>query len=104
MMLFASDFALPTPPTSDPGCIGAQNPWCDLFFQLTAQGWLSRTAGVLLDGTLKMLLIVGLAMVIRSLCHRAIQRVARGIGEGGAPSALRRCSSAPSAGRARTQV
>jgi small conductance mechanosensitive channel len=88
-MLSAFDLTLPASLAADPGCTGVQNPWCDLFLKLTAQGWLSRTAGVLLDGTLKMLLIVAVAMVIRSLSHRAIRRVARGIGEGRAPSVLR---------------
>jgi small conductance mechanosensitive channel len=58
-------------------------------YQFTRAQWLARAAGTVLDGTLKTVLILALAILIRSLCHRAIAKVAKGVGEGHAPSILR---------------
>ncbi|GAA5148343.1 mechanosensitive ion channel [Pseudonocardia eucalypti] len=99
-MPFSSVPALP--PNPDPGCGGSQSPWCQIALDLTGQGWLSRTAGLVVDGTLKLLLIVVIAVALRAVCHRAIHQLTRGIGEGRAPSLLRplreRTSSRPRQG------
>jgi small conductance mechanosensitive channel len=52
--------------------------------------WVAQTGSSLADGALRTLLILLIAMVIRALAHRIIGRVARGVGEGHAPSLLRR--------------
>jgi small-conductance mechanosensitive channel len=70
-------------------CTAQDSSWCQLIYQFTGVGWLARSAGVVLDGALKTLLILVLAVVIRALCHRAIARVSRGVGEGRAPALLR---------------
>ncbi|HEY2205467.1 MAG TPA: mechanosensitive ion channel domain-containing protein [Pseudonocardia sp.] len=88
-MLLETGLTEAAPPAGDPGCSLAGDSWCELFFRLTDQGWLARSAGVLVDGALRTLLILVVAIVIRVLCHRAIKRIATGIGEGRTPSLLR---------------
>jgi small-conductance mechanosensitive channel len=89
LLYFKLPVALPSPPAADPGCAAGNNAWCEALLQLTGQGWLARSAGVVLDGALRTLLIVALAVVVRGLCNRAINRIARGVGEGHTPNLLR---------------
>ena len=70
-------------------CTATDSSWCPLIYQLTGVDWLARSAAAVVDGLLKTLLILVLAVVVRALCHRAIARVARGVGEGSAPALLR---------------
>jgi small conductance mechanosensitive channel len=72
-----------------PLCSAQDGPWCQLVYQFTGTSWLARSAGTVIDGTLKTLLILALAIAIRTICHRTISRLARGIGEGRAPALLR---------------
>ena len=72
-----------------PVCTATDSSWCPVIYQFTGLQWLARAAGMIVDGAMKTVLIVALAILIRSLCHRAIARSAKGIGEGHAPSMLR---------------
>lgn len=72
-----------------PACTADDSSWCQVVYQFTGVQWLARAAGSVLDGTLKTVLILALAILIRGLCHRAIAKVAKGVGEGHAPSILR---------------
>lgn len=76
-------------PTPSPGCAGAGDPWCEVLSRFTGQDWLARAGGVVVDGALKTALILAVAIVVRGLCHRAINGIARGVGEGRAPALLR---------------
>ncbi|MBO0871998.1 MAG: mechanosensitive ion channel family protein [Pseudonocardia sp.] len=76
-------------PAPGPGCAGASDPWCEVLSGFTGQDWLARAGGVVIDGALKTALIVAVAIIVRGLCHRAINGVAKGIGEGRAPALLR---------------
>jgi moderate conductance mechanosensitive channel len=78
----------PTAPIGGSTCTASDSTWCQVAFQLTGVPWLARAAGVVVDGTVKTVLILVLAVLIRTLCHRAIAKVARGIGEGRAPTML----------------
>jgi small conductance mechanosensitive channel len=84
--------ALPLDLISDPGgppCVAGDSSWCEVVYRFTGIAWLSRSAGFLVDGFLKTLLIVAIAIGVRTLCHRAIARIASSIGEGRAPAMLR---------------
>lgn len=76
-------------PAPGPGCVGASDPWCEVLSRFTGQDWLARAGGVVVDGVLKTALILALAIIVRGLCHRAINGIANGIGEGRAPALLR---------------
>jgi small conductance mechanosensitive channel len=91
-MTLASGWALalaPNNPLDSSGCTATDSSWCQVIYRFTGQTWLAHSAGVLIDGALKTVLILVIAIVIRGLCHRAIARVSRGIGEGRAPALLR---------------
>ncbi len=78
-------------PVPDPGtvCTPDGGAWCEVFLRFTGQEWLARVAGTAMDGGVRVLLIVALAVVIRAVAHRVIKRVARGVGEGRTPTMLR---------------
>ncbi|WP_028937207.1 mechanosensitive ion channel family protein [Pseudonocardia spinosispora] len=84
----------PTPPLAAPldgtsTCTVADGAWCQPILQLTDSAWLARSASTIIDGSLKTVLILVLAIAIRTVAHRMIARVAQGVGEGRAPSILR---------------
>lgn len=76
-------------PSAEPGCGATDNAWCELIFDASGQAWLARIAGTVIDGTLRTLLIVAIAIAVRMVCHRGINRIARGVGQGRAPGLLR---------------
>jgi small conductance mechanosensitive channel len=73
----------------NPVCTSADDIWCDLIYRASGTPWLARWAGAVVDHALTVLLIVVFAVAVRAVCHRAISRVAHGIGEGRTPSLLR---------------
>jgi small conductance mechanosensitive channel len=77
------------PPSNDPGCAATDGIWCDLIYRASGTAWLARWAGAAVDAALTVLLIIVVAVLVRALCHRAISRIADGIGQGRAPSLLR---------------
>jgi small conductance mechanosensitive channel len=77
------------PPDPDPGCGTTGNTWCEVIYGISGQSWLARTAGVVVDGALHTLLVVAVAIMVRVVCHRAIDQVTRGVGEGRGPALLR---------------
>ncbi|WP_156935460.1 mechanosensitive ion channel family protein [Pseudonocardia spinosispora] len=78
--------------STTPACVRDQGSWCARVYGWTHNDVLSRSADVLVDRALDILLIVVLALVARALLHRAIRRVVRGATNGQVriPSALRR--------------
>lgn len=76
-------------PSADPGCGATDNTWCELIYGASGQAWLARTAGTVIDGALHTLFIVAIAVTVRLICHRGINRIARGVGEGRTPGPLR---------------
>jgi moderate conductance mechanosensitive channel len=110
-MTLGSRLALALPPNNpldSSGCTATDSSWCQVIYRFTGATWLAHSAGVVVDGALKTVLILLVAFVIRSLCHRAIARIARGIGEGRAPALLRplrdRAAQAPRAHGASSPV
>lgn len=74
---------------ADTGCGAGSGAWCQLLYRFTGLDWVAQTGSAVANGVLRTLLILVIAVVIRALAHRAIQRVTWGVGEGHAPSLLR---------------
>ena len=85
----AAPLPLPTAPISETPCSATDGPWCEVVYQVTGIDWLARALSVVIDGTIKTVLIVAIAVLVRGLLHRGIRRLARGAGEGQLPALLR---------------
>jgi small conductance mechanosensitive channel len=70
-------------------CSATDGPWCEVVYQVTRAEWLARASSVVIDGTIKTVLIVALAVLVRGLLHRGVRRLARGASEGHLPALLR---------------
>lgn len=70
-------------PFSDepPACTRDADTWCAYVFQLTHNEWLAASADWLVARPLRILLIVAVALVVRYLARRAIDRLTRVDGE-----------------------
>jgi small conductance mechanosensitive channel len=88
-MLPAAPLSVLSPPDPAPVCAATDDVWCDMIYRVSGTPWLARWAGAMVDHALTVLLVVVIAVAVRALCHRAISRVAHGIGEGRTPSLLR---------------
>jgi small conductance mechanosensitive channel len=77
------------PPAGGGICPAVGGTWCQAIYRATGTAWLARPASVVADGVVHALLIIVVAVLVRSLVHRAIGRIARGVGEGHAPALLR---------------
>jgi moderate conductance mechanosensitive channel len=91
-MALRSGLPIPAPlplPTAETPCSATDGPWCEVVYQVTSADWLARASSVVIDGTIKTVLIVALAVVVRGLLHRGVHRLARGAGEGHLPALLR---------------
>jgi small conductance mechanosensitive channel len=90
---FTAAFALLPPSPMPLGeaqfCAPTDGSWCPVVYRMTGIGWLAEFGSSLIDGALKTVLILAVAIVIRLVAHRAIARVAKGVGEGRAPALLR---------------
>jgi moderate conductance mechanosensitive channel len=83
-----------------PECADLEGTWCQRFYELTNNEWVSRSAEWMIVRPVKILLILGVALVLRHLIHRAIDRLTRTTAEGDAPLLLRTLKEAPGAVRA----
>jgi small conductance mechanosensitive channel len=88
-LAIAAPLPLPTAPISEMPCSATDGPWCEVVYQFTGIDWLARALSVVIDGTIKTVLIVAIAVLVRGLLHRGIRRLARGAGEGQLPALLR---------------
>jgi moderate conductance mechanosensitive channel len=70
-------------------CSATESSWCEVAYGVTGIPWLAHSVGGVIDSVLKTVLILAVSILIRTLCHRAIAKVSKGIGEGHAPSVLR---------------
>jgi small conductance mechanosensitive channel len=70
-----------------PKCEPGDN-WCDMVARITGEGWLASSASWLIAKPLTIVLILIIAMIIRSLARRLIDRLTRATG-GRVPTLLR---------------
>jgi small-conductance mechanosensitive channel len=71
-----------------PACVNESGSWCQHVFRLTNNEWLAASADWLVAKPLRILLILVVAMVVRSLARRLIDRLTRDT-EGKTPALLR---------------
>ena len=71
-------------PTCDPG-----DSWCETVLRITGKQWLASSADWLIAKPLTILLILFVAIVIRSIARRLIDRLTRANGGGKIPALLR---------------
>lgn len=67
--------------TEPPDCVREQGSWCHYVFNLTGNEWLAASANWLLAKPLRIMLILGIALVLRFLARRLIDRLTQGSGE-----------------------
>ena len=72
-----------------PDCVQEAGSWCSRIFQLTNNDMLARYADAVVGTGLRILLIVTLAVLIRLMAHRAINRLTRVTADGPPPGLLR---------------
>jgi small conductance mechanosensitive channel len=72
-----------------PDCVEEAGSWCSRIFQLTNNDMLARYADAVVGTGLRILLIVTLAVLIRLMAHRAINRLTRVTADGPPPGLLR---------------
>ncbi|GAA1874667.1 mechanosensitive ion channel [Pseudonocardia ailaonensis] len=65
-----------------PACAAETGSWCARFWSWTHSDFLSTSADSLVDGTFRVVLIIVIGLVVRSLLHRAIRRVVDGAAGG----------------------
>jgi small-conductance mechanosensitive channel len=63
--------------------------WCETVFELTGKRWLAQSANWLIAKPLTILLIIVIAVIIRSLARRLIDRLTRVNNRGKIPALLR---------------
>ncbi|MGH3774901.1 MAG: mechanosensitive ion channel family protein [Pseudonocardiaceae bacterium] len=81
--------SLSQPAIFQPDCAQEAGSWCSRIFQLTHNDMLARYADAVVGTGLRILLIVVLAVLIRLMAHRAINRLTRVTSEGPPPGLLR---------------
>lgn len=72
-----------------PDCSRDEGSWCSRIYQITHNDLLSRYADTVVGTGLRILLIIVLAVGIRWMAHRAINRLSRVTAEGPPPGLLR---------------
>ena len=72
-----------------PDCVEEAGSWCSRIFQLTHNDMLARYADAVVGTGLRILLIVTLAVLVRLMAHRAINRLTRVTADGPPPGLLR---------------
>jgi small-conductance mechanosensitive channel len=65
---------------SPPTCVNDAGSWCALMYSSTGNAWLATYSGVLVGKPLSILAIVLVALLLRWLLHRMIDRLTRGNG------------------------
>ncbi len=74
---------------TQPDCVQDDGSWCSRIYQLTDNDILARYADTVINAGLQILLIVVVAVVIRLLLHRMINRLTRVTEDGATPGLLR---------------
>ncbi|MGH3696458.1 MAG: mechanosensitive ion channel family protein [Pseudonocardiaceae bacterium] len=74
---------------AQPDCSRDEGSWCARIYQLTHNDLISRYADTVVGTGLRILLIVLLAIAIRLMAHRAINRLSQVTAEGAPPGLLR---------------
>ena len=64
---------------ADPACAADAGSWCARFWRWTDSDLLAQSADTIVGHTLQTVLIVVIALVVRSLLHRAIGRLVDGV-------------------------
>jgi hypothetical protein len=72
-----------------PDCSRDEGSWCARLYQLTHNDLLSRYADTVMGTGLRILLIILLAVFIRLMAHRAINRLSQVTADGPPPGLLR---------------
>jgi len=72
-----------------PQCADQAGTWCQRVYDLTHNDWLSRSADWLIAKPAAILLILVVALVIRGVLHRAVNRLTSGSAQGRVPALLR---------------
>lgn len=87
-----SRLAADPPPGPAPACAADRGSWCSKVFDWTHNELLARSADLVVDRALAIVLIVVLAILARALLHRAIARLTRGAlnGRNLVPGVIRR--------------
>ncbi|GGS42287.1 MULTISPECIES: mechanosensitive ion channel family protein [Actinokineospora] len=70
-----------------PKCVGEADSWCTQVFELTGSAWLAASADWLIAKPLTILLILVVAVIVRLLARKAIDRLTNG--DGKTPKLLR---------------
>ncbi|MGQ0775485.1 MAG: mechanosensitive ion channel family protein [Pseudonocardiales bacterium] len=78
-----------TPAIAQPDCVQDDGSWCSRIYRLTNSDLLARYSDTVINAGLQILLIVVVAVVIRLLLHRAINRLIQVIAQGPPPGLLR---------------
>jgi len=72
-----------------PTCADEAGTWCQRVYDLTSNDWVSRSADWLIAKPAAILAILAVALVIRAIVHRAINRLTASSAEGRVPTLLR---------------
>lgn len=85
-------YAAPAPVPDRPACASDGGTWCATVYDWTHNDLLARSADRVIDGGLAVLLIVVLAVLLRAMLHRAVNRLVQGAATGRVwvPGVLRR--------------
>ncbi|WP_308190938.1 mechanosensitive ion channel family protein [Pseudonocardia terrae] len=70
------------PLAEPPACAAQAGTWCARFYQWTNNDFLANSADAVVNGAIKIALIVVIGLVARRLLHRAITRVVDGASNG----------------------
>ncbi|HEY3258922.1 MAG TPA: mechanosensitive ion channel domain-containing protein [Pseudonocardiaceae bacterium] len=72
-----------------PACADEAGTWCQRVYDLTNNDWISRSADWVIAKPVAIIVILTVAMLIRALVHRAINRLTTGSADGKVPALLR---------------
>lgn len=72
-----------------PDCAADIGSWCQRIWSSTGVGWLAENIDGIVQHCLRVLLILVIALVVRFLAHRAINRLTRITSDGRVPGVLR---------------
>ncbi|MDQ6657740.1 MAG: mechanosensitive ion channel family protein [Actinomycetota bacterium] len=77
------------PTALTPDCAADLGSWCQRIWSRTGIGWLAENIDGIVRHGLRVLLILAIALVVRFLAHRAINRLTRISADGRVPGVLR---------------
>ncbi|MBW0106147.1 mechanosensitive ion channel family protein [Pseudonocardia sp. KRD291] len=82
MTLPIQDLIPPAPVIGQPACATDAGSWCATFYRYTHNDFLSRSADTIMDKAITIAFIVIVAVLVRWLAHRAINRLVEGATNG----------------------